>query len=247
MVRTKDTARGRPSAAAPRHAHAHARTGAACRRSGYPVGVSKTLSGKFQARIKLNGKRYDLGSNFTTPEEAGAAYDAAKQAGMTNRPSPKHARIKRGTGASSCPSLIPLICPCYLLILFARVRVVRRRKGFEGAQYSGAASASRALQWLPGQRAAAAHTAAAARQPIDSCGQSPRRRSRGVASRMPRTCPAGRASPKASERTRCPLCIIPRRAGRAAVRVSEGTRPEQQYIYGLSYPQLIHAYPRRRV
>ena len=64
----------------------------------YPPGVSKTASGKFQARIKLNGKRYDLGSNFNTKEEAAAAYAAAKRAGHTDRPSPKHTRIQRGLG-----------------------------------------------------------------------------------------------------------------------------------------------------
>ena len=97
-MRTKAGARAPPSAARPDKGHAHARTGAARTCSRYPAGVSKTLSGKFQARIKLHGKRYDLGSNFTSPEEAGAAYKAAKQAGTTNRTSPKHARVKRGTG-----------------------------------------------------------------------------------------------------------------------------------------------------
>ena len=125
-----------------------------------------------------------------------------------------------------------------------RSRVVGRRKGF-GAHYSSAASASGALHWLSGERTAArtAGSCVAVRLSIGSRSQSPRRRSRGAASRVPRTCPAGRASPKASERTRCPLCIIPRRGGRAAVRVSEGARPERQhiYMYGLS---LSTAYPR---
>jgi hypothetical protein len=49
----------------------------------YPPGVSKTASGKFQARIKLNGKRYDLGSNFNKVEEAAAAYAAAKLTGRS--------------------------------------------------------------------------------------------------------------------------------------------------------------------
>ena len=64
----------------------------------YPPGVSKTASGKFQARIKLNGKRYDLGSNFNKVEEAAAAYAAAKLTGHTEKPSPKHTRIQRGLG-----------------------------------------------------------------------------------------------------------------------------------------------------
>ena len=91
MVRRKDNARVRP-AAAPQQGRAHARTTGA-----YPRGVSKTLSGKFQSRIKLNGKRYDLGSDFTSPQEAGAAYLAAKQAGATAKASPKQRETKRGT------------------------------------------------------------------------------------------------------------------------------------------------------
>ena len=66
----------------------------------FPPGVSKTLSGNFQARIVLDGKRYDLGSNFITEEEAAAAYSTAKRIGRADRPSPKHTRIQRGTGAS---------------------------------------------------------------------------------------------------------------------------------------------------
>lgn len=68
------------------------------KKSKYGDGVSKTASGKFQARIKLNGKRYDLGSNFDTPAEAAATYAAAKRAGHTERPSPKQNRVQRGTG-----------------------------------------------------------------------------------------------------------------------------------------------------
>ena len=68
----------------------------------YPPGVSKTTSGKFQARIKLNGKRYNLGSEFATAEEAANAYTVAKRAGVTTRPSPLATRKQRGTGALSC-------------------------------------------------------------------------------------------------------------------------------------------------
>ena len=67
----------------------------------YPSGVSKTTSGKFQARIKLNGKRYNLGSDFATAEEAANAYAVAKRAGVTARPSPLATRKQRGTGALS--------------------------------------------------------------------------------------------------------------------------------------------------
>ena len=40
-----------------------------------PAGVTTTLSGKFQARIKIKGKRYDLGS-YDTVEEAMDAFGA---------------------------------------------------------------------------------------------------------------------------------------------------------------------------
>ena len=76
---------------------AHSQGASSRRKAGHPPGVSKTLSGKFQARIKLNGKRYDLGSTFETAEEAAAAYNAAKLSGSTDRASPK-AHIQRGTG-----------------------------------------------------------------------------------------------------------------------------------------------------
>ena len=63
------------------------------------TGVTKTLSGKFQARIKLKGRsRINLGSDFNTKEEAAAAYAAAKQAGSSERPSPLGDRATRGTG-----------------------------------------------------------------------------------------------------------------------------------------------------
>ena len=64
--------------------------------SGCPEGVNKTNTGMFQARIRLNGKRINLGS-FKTPEEAAAVYQQAKQSGFTCQPSPKK-YAKRGTG-----------------------------------------------------------------------------------------------------------------------------------------------------
>ena len=67
------------------------------RRKGLRPGVSDTLSGNYQARIKLNGKRYDLGT-FIFKEEAAAAYKAAKQTGIAGRPSPVSNGVKRGTG-----------------------------------------------------------------------------------------------------------------------------------------------------
>ena len=72
------------------------------RRTGLPKGVSYTLSKKFQARIKLNGKRYDLGT-FETKEDAAAAYAAAKTSGVAGRPSPNKNNVKRGTGTARLP------------------------------------------------------------------------------------------------------------------------------------------------
>ena len=72
------------------------------RRTGLPRGVSYTLSGKYQARIKLNGKRRDLGT-FENEEDAAAAYAAAKTTGITGRPSPIKNHFKRGTGTARLP------------------------------------------------------------------------------------------------------------------------------------------------
>ena len=76
------------------------------RRTGLPKGVSYTLSKKYQARIKLNGKRYDLGT-FETKEDAAAAYAAAKTSGVAGgqaptraTPSAAQARPARPTPAS---------------------------------------------------------------------------------------------------------------------------------------------------
>ena len=77
------------------------------RRTGLPPGVSYTLSGKYQARIKLFGKRRDLGT-FESKEEAAAAYVAAKATGTTDRPSPDGNRAQRGTGTALPPSCLRL-------------------------------------------------------------------------------------------------------------------------------------------
>ena len=71
------------------------------RAPGLPRGVSKTLSGRYQARIVLHGKRIDLGS-FLSPEEAAAAYNEAKVKGTTERPSPCKGRARPGTGMFLC-------------------------------------------------------------------------------------------------------------------------------------------------
>ena len=110
MVRRKDNAFVRPTAAAPQQGRAHARTTGA-----YPRGVSK-----------LNGKRYDLGSDFTSPQEAGAAYLAAKQAGATAKASPKKRGTKRGTGTS--PIAHPFEHVSLFLILCALVYVSDRQE-----------------------------------------------------------------------------------------------------------------------
>ena len=74
--------------------------------SGNPRGVNPTDTGKFQARITLEGKRINLGS-FETAEAAGAAYAAAKAAGFTSMNSPKKNVHKRGTGLR-CSRLKPM-------------------------------------------------------------------------------------------------------------------------------------------
>ena len=71
--------------------------------SGLPTGVSHTDTGKFQARIKLDGKRINLGS-FDTAEDAAAAYRTAKASGFTCAESPQiEATCFKATGfAPSC-------------------------------------------------------------------------------------------------------------------------------------------------
>ena len=47
-------------------------------RGKYPIGVTKTVNGKYKARINKNGDRIDLGL-FDTPEEAFQVYKIAKE------------------------------------------------------------------------------------------------------------------------------------------------------------------------
>jgi hypothetical protein len=76
------------------------------------TGVTTTLSGKYQARIKIKGKRYDLGS-YDTIEEAMDVYANAKHTGEPERGylkrETKQTRIARGTGAfrPACPAHDP--------------------------------------------------------------------------------------------------------------------------------------------
>ena len=79
-----------------------------------PTGVNTTLSGRFQARIKIQGKRHDLGS-YDTMEEAMEIYANAKRTGQPERGYAKRetnpVRKERGTGTSLCqPRHVAHIC-----------------------------------------------------------------------------------------------------------------------------------------
>ena len=78
------------------------------KKSGLPDGVNKTDTGKYQARIKLEGKRINLGS-FPTPEAAAAAYLAARTSGFTGCASPKKNTNPRGTGPRLARSPQPAV------------------------------------------------------------------------------------------------------------------------------------------
>jgi hypothetical protein len=80
------------------HEQIMARLASGLSAKGLPAGVSKTDTGKFQARITLSGKRINLGS-FDTAEEAGEVYQNARRSGFTSADSPK--KNKRGTGLLS--------------------------------------------------------------------------------------------------------------------------------------------------
>ena len=74
-----------------------------------PQGVSDTTSGKYQARIKMNGKRRDLGT-FATVEEAAVAYAVAKRTGS---PAARRSRAQPGLARRAeqarptCPAPAP--------------------------------------------------------------------------------------------------------------------------------------------
>ena len=99
--------RGRPRKDDPRHLARKAeelarqqrleRVASGLSEKGLPDGVNKTDTGNYQARITINGTRYNLGS-FKTPEEAGEHYKVAKRNGVTCCRSPKKNSVKRGTG-----------------------------------------------------------------------------------------------------------------------------------------------------
>ena len=65
------------------------------------TGVTTTLSGRFQPRIRIKGKRYDLGS-YDSIEEAEEVYKKAKRTGVPEgnylKRETKPERIVRGTG-----------------------------------------------------------------------------------------------------------------------------------------------------
>ena len=96
------------------------------KKSGLPDGVNKTDTGRYQARIKLEGKRINLGS-FDTPEEAAAAYFAASSTGFTGCASPKKNSNPRGTGPRLARSPQPAIPP--ILTHVAIDSLTGRRKG----------------------------------------------------------------------------------------------------------------------
>ena len=80
-------------------------------------GVSTTLSGRYQARIRINGVRYDLGS-YNTIEEAEAVYKLAKATGKPECGYEKRytnpVRTERGKGTR--PTLPPHQTVCQLLL-----------------------------------------------------------------------------------------------------------------------------------
>ena len=123
--------RGRPGKDDPRHIarkeeeRARQQLLAELSSKGLPAGVSKTDTGKFQARITLSGKRINLGS-FDTAEEAGQVYQSARRSGFTVAASPKKNVHKRGTGPLLA-SVPLLLCFCLTLARLSRVWQVQRR------------------------------------------------------------------------------------------------------------------------
>ena len=103
--------------------------------SGCPEGVNRTNTGMFQARIRLDGKRINLGS-FQEPEEAAAAYQNAKKMGFTCAASPKK-YAKRGTGLSPSRSRLKPTHVCFHDMCCDRLSLGRS----QGAEEEGAAAA----------------------------------------------------------------------------------------------------------
>ena len=93
------------------------------------TGVTTTLSGRHQARIKIKGKRYDLGS-YDTFEEAQEVYANAKRTGQPERGYLKREtnpmRKQRGTGTPLCfaTSHTSVVCSdCLRLAIALQVRL----------------------------------------------------------------------------------------------------------------------------
>jgi hypothetical protein len=104
--------------------------------SGLPTGVSHTDTGKFQARIKLDGKRINLGS-FDTAEDAAAAYRTAKASGFTCAESPKQNRVQRGTGLLAHVPRAALCTADLLRLLRFAGRKALIKKGLQPAFTNG--------------------------------------------------------------------------------------------------------------
>ena len=81
----------------------------------YPAGVSKTLSGKYQARIKLNGKRYDLDPTLRHRRKL------ALPTGLPNVPAvltETALNMRAFSAAQACPQSAPLHTPCICVLLY---------------------------------------------------------------------------------------------------------------------------------
>ena len=104
------------------------------KRSGCPEGVNKTNTGMFQARIRLNGNRINLGS-FKTPEEAAAVYQNAKQSGFTCARQPAPQNMPSAAQVSLARDSNPYVC-------LHNLRCDRLSLGrSQGAEEEGAAAA----------------------------------------------------------------------------------------------------------
>ena len=98
--------------------------------------MSHTDTGKFQARIKLDGKRINLGS-FDTAEDAAAAYRTAKASGFTCAESPQQNRVKRGTGLLAHVPCAALCTADLLRLLRFAGRKALIKKGLQPAFMNG--------------------------------------------------------------------------------------------------------------
>jgi len=146
--------RGRPSKDDPRYAARKAqelarelemqRLTSGRNASGLPAGVSRTDTGRFQARIKLYGKRLNLGS-YDTAEEAAEVYDRAKAGGQTFADSPQK-YAKRGTGAAFARDSNPHVIAHSLSPSLRVGFPVRRREGAQEVERAAGAEEEHLLR-----------------------------------------------------------------------------------------------------